>query len=162
MNAAEYERVVSDIVTALVETVDGLPPEHIASGRRNHLKGVSGHSHQIDVSFRAGSDLHLVECKCWSKRIKVDAVLTLIARVYDVQAANPSVRVRGALATTKGLHRGADKIASHFGIVLQLIQSTNEFAVRYKDHVHLGLTEAGGMPLADTVTVGTHPVSPNQ
>jgi hypothetical protein len=162
MNAAEYERLVSDLVTALVETVDGLAPEHVAFGRRNRLKGASGHSHQIDVSFRAGSGLHLIECKCWSKRIKVDAVLTLFARIYDVQAANPSVTVRGALATTKGLQRGADKIASHFGIVLQLIQSTNEFAVRYKDHVHLGLAEAVVMPLADMAAVRIEPVSPIQ
>jgi hypothetical protein len=151
MKAAEYERVVSDLLTAIVETVDGLAPD-VPPGRSNRLKGASGYSHQIDVSFRAGSDLHLVECKCWSKRIKVDAVLTLLARIYDIQAANPSVTVRGALATTKGLQRGADKVASHFGIVVQLVQSANEFALRYKNHIHLGLKD-GGMPLADTLTV---------
>jgi hypothetical protein len=158
MNSAEYEKTVSDLVAALVRSVDGLPPEHIRSRKINRITGASGYAHQIDVSIQARTELHVIECKCWKRRVTGESVLTLLGRIHDIQAANPSLTVRGALATTKGFQRGAEKVASHYGILLQFVQSPSEFALRYKDRVHLGVADQA--TCTDSVFVEVCPAPP--
>ena len=155
MKSEEYERTVSELMESLVATVDGLSPNDVGCGRHNLIIGSSGYRHQIDVSFRVADELHLIECKRWKRRISAESVLTLIARIVDIQALNTSYRVRGALATTKGLQPGAAQLASHFGVATLIVKSPREFGLRYKNHIHLGVSDS--IELKDSATFEVFP-----
>jgi hypothetical protein len=140
---SEYEHLVADLVAALVQEVDGLAPASVASGRSNKIRGASGYQHQIDVAVGIQAEMHIIECKCWKKKITPDAVLVLAARVLDIAGARASQKVRGALATTQGCGPGATELAAYFGITLQRATSPHDFVLSYKDRISVGVTEAG-------------------
>lgn len=137
MTSAEYEELTKQLVVALVKQVDGLQPKAANSGRRNRVMGASGFEHQIDVSIQTSGELHLIECKYWRRRVSPDAVLTLAGRMQDIAAANPNKAIKGALATTHGPSPGAEAVARYFKISSQRVTSAQEFALNYKNEIHL-------------------------
>lgn len=130
-NWKEYERVVSDIVSQIYETVEGITPEQVGHGPKNHMKGASGYAHQIDVSVVGPQDLILIECKHWSRNVTVESVLTFFGRVYDIRPTFNG-QTHCELVTTKGFQPGAEILAEYFNIGLQLIKSPNEYIFKFK------------------------------
>ena len=47
--------------------------------------------------------------------------------------------VRGALATTVGVTPEADRLSSHYRLTVWRVQSADEFAILYRDHILLSL-----------------------
>src|SRR6201981_3771721 len=88
MTSAEYEKVVREIVESIV-TQCGIPQSGIGGGKRNRVKGVSGYSHQIDVTARGSKDLVLIECKWWKRRVPLEKVLVLVGRIFDIWPTLP-------------------------------------------------------------------------
>ena len=118
MNPTEYERLIERIVEHMFEEINALDASNVCSGRKSHVDGASGFRHQIDVQIREKSDLYLIECKCWNRRISVDSVLAFVGRLKDIEAHHQG-NVHGTVATTVGFQCGANKIASYFGVDLQ-------------------------------------------
>jgi len=81
-----------------------------------HYRGKSDHDHQIDVSIVFSiADVRilvLVECKHYSRKVRVDDVLELAARLEDIGAQ------KGIIVTTIGFQKGAEKVAKSKGIAL--------------------------------------------
>ncbi|OLD89326.1 MAG: hypothetical protein DMD38_10780 [Gemmatimonadetes bacterium] len=157
MKPSEYEHLVAELVAALVKEVDGLAPASLAHGRGNKISGASGYPHQIDVSFAVQGEVHIIECKCWKKKVTPDAVLVLAARVHDIAGALRSQKVRGALATSRGCGPGATELASYFGIILQNATSPHDFVLTYRDRISAGVTES--LTLAEHAVAQLHPPS---
>ncbi|MBN1287044.1 MAG: restriction endonuclease [Anaerolineae bacterium] len=120
MNAQEYEEFVARIVKSAHKQVKELQPEQVGSGRTNHIEGVSGHKHQIDVSIRDDEDLILVECKRRKRRVTVEHVLAFLGRIYDIGQKFKKHTVHGTIVTTVGFQPGAKKVADHYEIELHL------------------------------------------
>ena len=137
MKFNEYENLVKQLFASLVEHVDGLPCNSAKGGRTNHEMGASGYQHQIDVSVRTATELHLIECKYWKRRVTPDALLSLAARVQDIRKANPGWTVKGAVATTQGYSAGVAKLAEFFNVTLQRVGSAQEFAFDYRNQINL-------------------------
>jgi len=137
----EYEALIARFLTSLFEQVDGLHPDNVGHGRNNHIQGASGYNHQIDVSIQTTSELHVIECKYWRKNVSPDALLTLAARVHDIQALSQTHVVKAALATRRPYSSGVQALAKFFNVTLQVVRSPQEFIVRYKDHIHLGVPD---------------------
>jgi hypothetical protein len=93
------------------------------------------------VSIQTASELHLIECKYWTKNVSPDALLTLAARVHDIQALSQTHVVTGALATRRPYSSGVQALAKFFNVTLQVVKSPQEFIVRYKGHIHLGVLD---------------------
>src|SRR6266849_3534881 len=102
MKPNKYETLVKKLFTSLVEQVDGLSPRAVGYGKQNYESGKSGYKHQIDVSVRTETEIHLIECKLWRKKVDPEALLCMAARVIDIGKANPGCVIKGALATTQG------------------------------------------------------------
>jgi len=150
MKFDEYEALVKHLFAALVEQIDGLPADAVGYGRRNRHTGASGFKHQIDVSIRTVAELHLIECKYWKRQVTPGALLCLAARAHDIRVANPGCAVKSALATTKGQSAGVNKLAEFFKVTLQRVGSPEEFALKYRDQIHLSVP-AESVYVIDTV-----------
>jgi hypothetical protein len=71
---------------------------------------------------------------------------------------SPALKVSGALATSKSVQRGAQQVAAHYGVGLYSVQSAVEFAIRYKDCVHLSAGET--LLVRDSLTIEVAPAPP--
>jgi len=117
LNSTEYERLLSKIVARL-----GKEEHELGFGRCNLWEGKSGYEHQIDVSLRFRDRIELIECKCWSRNVSAIQVLTLWARVQDIQPMHPGVQVGGILIANGGFQKGAGTLADHYPTVdLQIV-----------------------------------------
>ena len=83
MTPAEYEDLVGEIAGKLARRLGD--EAEVQKGRDNRIEGASGFAHQIDVSVQVGGGLHLMECKLWRKKVGVEPVLVLAARVTDIR-----------------------------------------------------------------------------
>jgi hypothetical protein len=92
-----YEQLVAEILDAMDRQVEGVAPSNVGHGPTNHVSGKSGFAHQIDVSVRGDHDLVVVECKCWSSKVRPEAVLAFAARVIDIRAAHTNAPVAAVL-----------------------------------------------------------------
>ena len=137
MKSDEYENLVKQVVGSLLKAVEGLPDDSVEWGRRNHQTGASGYRHQIDVSVRTVTEIHLIECKYWKRRVTPEALLSFVARVRDTSETNPGRVVKGAVATTRGHSEGVRTLAEYFDVTLQRVASPDDFAILYKSNIHL-------------------------
>jgi hypothetical protein len=135
MTPKKYEQITSEIAQSIFERVEGLNPEQVRYGKKNHWLGVSGHRHQIDVSVQGRHDLILVECKCWASRnVSPEAVLTFFGRVHDIRPTiSRQVHLHPVIVTKIGFQRGAKLIAKYYHIDLQVIPSASVFGFMYKE-----------------------------
>jgi hypothetical protein len=138
----ECTTLIARFLTSLFEQIDGLHPDSVGHGRNNHIQGASGYDHQINVSIQTASELHVIECKYWTKNVSPDALLSLAARVHDIQVLSQTHVVKGALATRRSYSSGVQALAKFFNVTLQVVRSPQEFIVRYKDHIHLGVPDS--------------------
>ena len=140
MDYHEYERVVSHIASNIVSQAEGTTPA-VGYGRDNRLRGISGYEHQIDVAARTPQSLLLIECKCWKKTIPVGDLLTFLARTADIKAVEIDTEIVAAMVTTVGYDPGAKVLADYYRIGLEVVKSTEEFSLRYKKYLMVGLVD---------------------
>lgn len=131
MTPKEYEQIVSEIAKSIFERVESLNPEHVRYGKKNHWLGDSGYQHQIDVSVQGSRDIIFVECKCWSRNVPTEAVLTFFGRVYDIRSKIDK-SIHPVIVTKIGFQKGAKLLAKYYDIDLQVISSASVFGFMYK------------------------------
>jgi hypothetical protein len=127
MRASNYEKQCRDIYASLAIRFD---EANIHCGAKNKIGGISGFLHQIDVSVKYGASLLLIECKCWKKKIDPVTVLAHHSRVLDIQKRNPSMSVRGAIASRRTSTAGVKKLAETYSIELDLVSNIDSYCVR--------------------------------
>lgn len=135
MTDREYEALVQQLIDELRRSVTPLSAAEVRGGSKNRISGASGFSHQIDVSLHAQNTLVLVECKQWLEPVGAEAVLTLASRLADIRASNSSSNVHASLVSTKPSTRGAELLASYFGVNLDTVASAREYGLRLSNHV---------------------------
>lgn len=149
MTPAEYERLVGKFVKETSSSFADMAAAVSGFGSSNKVPGASGYKHQIDVSLTVASWLVLVECKRWHKRVGVQEVLVLASRVADIRPTVPERQIWAALVTIKGGSANALALARHFGISIDCVHSPEEYSLRLRSQVKVGVGDA--MPLADRV-----------
>src|SRR5207253_45962 len=112
---ADYEAIVARLADSIYRAVENPSDVEVRHGSKNRWPGQSGYRHQIDVSVANPSNVLVVECKDWSRPISVDHVLTFAARLGDISASDLR-EVNAVMATRSGLQKGADTVATYFGI----------------------------------------------
>ncbi len=127
MNGRAYEALVGEILQGL-PAGDG----RVRGGMRNRILGASGYGHQIDVSIHSPSAIHLIECKHWTHRVGVQAVLTHSGRLIDIQAGHPEMVVTAAIVSAKPVTRGASSLAKHFGLAIDSVKWADDYTVRLR------------------------------
>lgn len=140
---AEYEKLVSDIVAGIRQSVPelhDLEQGYNYLGHHNRIDGKSGYKHQIDVSLKGMGRIFLFECKCWDKSIGVAEVLILAGRKNDIKAHYPEHEVTASMVSTKKASRNVtEKFAKHFGIEIEIATSPYEYGLRIGQNVHHAL-----------------------
>lgn len=101
------------------------------------MTGLSGVTHQVDVSFvdteLSPNALVVIECKRLTKRIVLSDVKVLKATLDDLIGASGNPRVgKGILVSTKTAQRGAKKYAAHYGLDLQLVSDGPSYTFSYQ------------------------------
>ncbi len=139
MKAHRYEQLVARVAGAVIDHVEGAGSAKIAFGRSSTVAGASGYRHQVDVVAETPEALLLLECKCWRRRVGVPALLTFAARVADIRQARTGQRVTAGLATKVGFQKGAQTLAQHYEISTDLVRGADDFVIRYKDSLNLGI-----------------------
>ena len=136
MNPQEYEQVVRGIVASIAEQYDGNTTPRIESGAKNKWTGKSGCKHQIDVSVEDGESVTLIECKRWKKKIGIGAVRDCFGVIHDIKrrlAGEERGQVAGGILTTVGFTKPAKRFAEHYKIDLDIVRSTSEYGLLYKN-----------------------------
>lgn len=145
MNPDDYEKTVAEIATGIHASVASLHAFKLDSGRVNRLEGASTFRHQIDVSLIGPSEIYLLECKRWEKKIGVDEVMILVARANDILQSREGINVIPILISKKGATRGAAKLARYFGVEIEIVTSALEYGLKLGKHAVVGLHAALAM-----------------
>ena len=153
MRAAEYEQLVSEIAEGICQSAPDLHRLALGSGHSNRIFGASGYSHQIDVSLQETGRIFLIECKRWKDRIGVAEVLVLAGRASDIKACSPECSVAAILVSMRGASQGAQQLAQHFGIAIEIATSASEFGLRIGKFAHQGLSDGLRMTAHPELTV---------
>jgi hypothetical protein len=152
LNHKEYEALVRSMVQKLTASAQALGPCKVNGGAQNHVPGASGFPHQIDVTVSNPTDLLLIECKCWKEPVDVEPVLVLAARICDIRAATPALRVHGSIVSTKEPTAGAMALAKYFAIEIDSVRNVHEYALRVFNHIFAGFREVAHA--TDTIKAG--------
>jgi hypothetical protein len=145
MKAAEYEYLISEIAKGICQSAPDLQGLTLGTGHKNHILGASGYAHQIDVSLQETGRTFLIECKRWKDRIGVAEVLVLAGRASDIKACHPGCSVTAILVSIYGASRGAQQLARHFGINIEIATSAFEYGLRIGGVVHHAILEEPGL-----------------
>jgi len=149
VRSAEYEHLVSEICRTMCVTSPSINDLEVAWGAKNRLLGASGYKHQIDVSLEGHGRTFVFECKHWKRKIGLEEVLVLASRLADLQAARPESHISAAMVSLQQATRGAQQLARHFGITLDVGTSPSEYGLRIGNVVGQALSD--GFSLGDRV-----------
>lgn len=142
LSPTEYEQLVASIVAGMRQSAPELAMLSLRSGRTNRIYGASGYNHQIDVSLTGSAGIFLLECKKWNKRAGVESVLVLAARASDILQARGDMRIIPILVSSIGFTRGAQQIANHYGVRLELVQSPQVFGMQLGARARIGVQDS--------------------
>jgi hypothetical protein len=144
----EYENFVAELINGVKSTGRDISDIHF--GKNNCLKGASGQEHQIDVSFIDSSfdekTLVLIECKRWKDPVDVSVPKVLKYNLDDLSASEefPNVNL-GIITTTSRFQEGVKTIATHEGIIIQVVNHGPPYDFRYENIVQVGLQDKFGI-----------------
>ena len=141
MNAYDYEQFVAELARQLVSRLNRDASAKVGCGGSNKTAGASGFEHQIDVSVCTPYRMLLIECKYWNGKIDPEATLAFAARVLDIRAAHEGREVTGRIVTTHRVTPGVCQIADYFDLGVDIVSSTQEYAIQIWNYVGIGLTE---------------------
>lgn len=142
--ATDYELFLKSVISGVSKSDRNITS--LRSGLRNRLKGISGQSHQIDVSFIDRSfdadTLVLIECKCWKEKVSVDVskILTYNAKDITNNPDYPSKAIMIIVATS-GFQEGTRRIAKYEGIRLHTVNHGPPFSFDYENIIFIGARE---------------------
>jgi len=142
MTSEEYENLVAEIANGIKQQHGHLSDVTLSFGRTNKIMGTSGYKHQIDVSLQGLNLLFIIECKKWHKRIGPSEVLVLAGRKMDIETEG--CKVVPILTSMKGATEGANKLARHFGVALEIVKSAHEFGLRIGHFIHQAMEDNAG------------------
>jgi hypothetical protein len=125
----EYEFLVRKLVLLLSGACRHLGAGQVRGTRGNLISGKSGFPHQIDVSVQFDTHLVLMECKHWQDPVGAEAILTLAARQQDIREEHPTKNVYSSMVSTRLVTEGANVLAKHFGITIDVVASFEEYAI---------------------------------
>jgi len=123
--AAEYELIVASFFADKLKSFSSTDGSYVHPEvfHRKKYKGLSGHKHEIDLSFELDvaevKVLIFVECKCYSRKVGVDELLEFVGRLRDTGAH------KGILVTTNGFQRGAIEVAKANNVALVVANRTS-------------------------------------
>lgn len=144
MDPSSYERVTAEIARSVFVRAEGLQATKVLFGRSNKWEGGSGFSHQIDVAIHNSTDVVLVECKHWASRaVRVEHLLTFIARVHDIRMIEKRT-IHPVMVASTSFQSGCHVLAAHYGIDLEVIASPGSFAFQYKGLRSVGIEPQPG------------------
>jgi hypothetical protein len=149
--AAEYERLVANIVGGICAADQRFKQPDIKKRRTNRIRGASGFEHQIDVSLGQPGVLYLIECKCWKRKIGVAEMLVLVSRARDIQENDKGVSIMPIIVSQAGPTRGAKLIGQRFHVKIARAKSAREFGLQLGQSIFSATGEPLG--LRDTVSV---------
>ena len=142
LSPTEYEQLVAGIVAGMRQSAPELAILSLGAGRTNRIHGASGYNHQIDVSLTGSAGFFLLECKKWNKRVGVESVLVLAARASDILQANCNIRIIPILVSSIGFTRGAQQVARHCEVLLELVQSPKVFGIQLGARARIGVQDS--------------------
>ncbi len=145
MDSRVQEELVATIVRTMAEAREGKEQAKIGLGSTNRIRGASGFEHQIDVSVQTQEDLFIWECKHWGRNVLPEAVLTLVARGFDIQRAHQERSVKLNIVVNRSLTAGAARLADFFGVKTHVATSPAEFALGYKTNRHIAVHDPLGL-----------------
>ena len=139
MKGTAYETLVRRLAIELManQHLQGL---HLESGARHRILGVSGFSHQIDVSLRGEATLYLIEAKHWKRPVSVEAVLVLGSRLRDIAQAT-DLKVYASMVSTQPATSGAHQLAPSLRIRIDTVRSLQEYALQFGPQLFVGVTD---------------------
>lgn len=150
-NGKEYEKIVADLGETLFRAAQNGEKYVVKYGGTNKWKGISGYSHQIDVSAQSNEIVLLIECKNWGSNVDVPPFLTFLGRVIDIRASLSDKKVFGKIVTTVDYDSGVKTLASYYEIDLDIVKNKHEFLLKFQQYGLVGLADkANGK---DTVSV---------
>lgn len=145
---SEYEVFVSKLINGIQNGQRNIT--HLGSGQRNKIEGISGVSHQIDVSFVdhsfASPTLVLIECKRLGKKVKLEHIKVLQATREDI-ILNLKIasNIKAIIITTLGVQSGARKYADFYGVdIEQLPHDEKNFTFQYENVISAGISISSG------------------
>jgi hypothetical protein len=141
MTGLQYEALVRKMVREFRAITQALGTYKVKGGAGKRVLGASGFQHQIDVMVRNPTDLLLIECKRWKKKVGVGPVMILAARIIDIRAAVPATRVHGSIVSMKKITPKARILAKYFRIEIDTVRSLHEYAIRVFNHIFAGFLE---------------------
>ena len=145
MKSDEYEQLVSEIADEICKSAPEYNSLLRGSGHKNRIAGLSGYSHQIDVSLQGTERIFLIECKQWKNRVGVAEVLVIAGRASDIQAGFPEASIHAVLISMRGASRGALQLAQHFGINIEIATSVSDSGLRIGRFVHHAVSDGVGI-----------------
>lgn len=131
-----YERFVQLLINDLCGSGTN---KSVRGGGGNHVRGASGHRHQIDVSIHSDSEIVLIECKHIGKNLEPQHVLTHAARLLDIRAGHPGHRVSASVVSIKSGSIGAKRIGDYFGVQVDYALNLEDYCITLKDRHHIGV-----------------------
>ena len=140
-NGKEYENVVAEIGKALFELVNPSSGFQVKCGDLNKWTGISGYSHQIDVSVETHDSILLVECKNWSSTVDVPSFLTFLSRICDIRAKHKDKDIGGKVVTTRGYDPGVQTLASFYKIDTDIVKNKSEFLLQFRQYGISGVAD---------------------
>ena len=134
MTPDQYEVIVQDIASKLHEYA-GVPADSIRVGKKNKWPGISGYSHQIDVSIEDKKNIILIECKKLGDKVDVPTFLTFLARVLDIylqESRRGNLReIHSIVVTTVGFDPGVETLAAYYASAIWAANRCTRLARRY-------------------------------
>lgn len=124
MKSKDYEIQTGELAERVVRETEALRGSDILVGR---LEGRSGFKHQIDFAIRLPCGrILLYECKMHKRRVGVSDVLVLASRVDDIRGFL-SGAIEGILVANGGYTAGAMKVAAHYKIRTDVVDSLGSY-----------------------------------
>ena len=158
--ADDYEAFLASIISGVSESERNIVDR--GYGRNNRLKGKSGQSHQIDISFIDRSfeeeKLVLIECKRHKNSISVDVPKILTYNATDI-GNNPDYpdSVLKIIVSISGFQAGTRRIAEYEGIRLHTVNHGPPFGFDYENIIFAGVEN--NISVSEVVTVEIEPPS---
>ncbi len=160
----DYEKFIASLVDNIRK--HGSTITNLRSGRSNRLLGISGQSHQVDVSFIDNSSfqkptLVLIECKRNAPKNHVPPSVPKILKYNaDDITANPKYPDDAMMivTTTSAFSSGARRIAEYENICIQTVNHGPPFGFSYARLIQLFLMDS--VKLNDSVNVEI--INPNR
>jgi len=141
----DYEEFIASLLSGIEKSERDIMS--LKSGRCNTLKGKSGQSHQIDVSFidRSCKDLTmvLIECKRYKAgRVSVDVPKILKYNADDI-TSNPDYPDKAIMiiVSTTEFQKGARRIADYEAIRLHTVGHGPPFGFDYENILFAGVAD---------------------